>query len=286
MKSEKNKVAFSSMVAAVFLTTFKLIVGMLTGSLGILSEALHSALDLVAAIITWFSVRISDKPADKVHQYGHGKVENLSALIETILLLITSIWIIYEAMDRLISGNSHFDVSVWAYVVVISSIIIDFSRSRALKRVAKKYDSQALEADALHFATDIWSSMVVLFGLVASNFGFFMADSIAALIVALIVIFVSYRMGKKAIDVLLDAAPKGVHDKITSYLRNNDVVLNFHDLRIRTSGSETLVDITVHLDPKLNLIEAHAITTTLEDEICKIISKGKIMIHAEPEGMD
>jgi len=194
MENEKNKVATSSFIAAIFLTTFKIIVGVMTGSLGILSEALHSALDLVAAGITMIAVRISDKPADKEHHYGHGKIENLSALAETLLLLITCVWIIYEALSRLISGNTHIEVNVWSYVVVITSIVIDYSRSRALMRVAKKHNSQALEADALHFSTDIWSSLVVLLGLVAANFGIFIADSIAAMGVALIVIFVSYNL--------------------------------------------------------------------------------------------
>jgi cation diffusion facilitator family transporter len=210
---EKKRVALISVFAAVFLTGFKLVIGILTGSLGILSEALHSGLDLVAAVITYFSVRISDKPADKEHHYGHGKIENLSALIETILLLVTCAWIIIEAIERLASGKTHIEVNVWSYIVVISSIIIDVSRSRALYKVAKKHNSQALEADALHFSTDIWSSAVVLFGLICSNFGYFFADSVAALGVAIIVLFVSFKLGKKAIDVLIDKAPLWTHSK-------------------------------------------------------------------------
>ena len=164
MIKEKKTVALSSIVAAVFLTGFKFVVGFITGSLGLLSEALHSCLDLMAAVITFFSVRISDKPADEKHNFGHGKVENLSALIQTMLLLVTCVWIVYEALHRLITKNVEIEVNIWAYVVIISSIIVDFSRSRVLNRVAKKYNSQALEADALHFSTDIWSSCVVLLG--------------------------------------------------------------------------------------------------------------------------
>src|SRR5512138_3285357 len=149
MIKEKKRVALVSVFAAVVLTGFKLIVGVFTGSLGILSEALHSGLDLVAAVITYFSVRISDKPADKDHNYGHGKIENFSAFIETILLLITCAWIIFEAVERLTTGQTHIEVNIWSYVVVVSSIIVDFTRSRALYKVAKKHNSQALEADAL-----------------------------------------------------------------------------------------------------------------------------------------
>ena len=236
MVKEKKRVALLSVFAAIFLTGFKLVIGILTGSLGILSEALHSGLDLVAAIITYFSVRISDKPADKEHNYGHGKIENFSALIETFLLLITCAWIIYEAIGRLVSGKTHIEVNAWSYIVVISSIIIDITRSRALYRVAKKHNSQALEADALHFSTDIWSSAVVFLGLICANFGFFFADSVAALGVALIVLFVSFRLGKRAIDVLLDRAPKGSIAKVEQVLTTYTDVKKYHSLKIRISG--------------------------------------------------
>ena len=177
---EKKDAALLSVVAAIILTGFKLVVGLLTNSLGIISEALHSGLDLVAAVITYFSVRVSDRPADKKHNYGHGKIENFSALMETLLLLITCTWIIYEAINRLVSNEIDIKISIWSYIVVITSIIIDVNRSRMLYRVAKKHNSQALEADALHFSTDIWSSSVVLLGLICANFGFFAADAIAA----------------------------------------------------------------------------------------------------------
>jgi cation diffusion facilitator family transporter len=286
MGNEKNKVALSSMIAAVFITTFKLIIGLLTGSLGILSEALHSALDLVAAFITWIAVRISDKPADKEHNFGHGKIENLSALVETALLLVTCIWIIYEAVHRLVTGSTHIQVTVWSYIVVISSIIVDYSRSRALKRVAKKYNSQALEADALHFSTDIWSSTVVLIGLICAQFGIFIADSIAALVVAVIVIFVSYNLGKRAINALLDTAPKDMTKEIIAFLEKDPEVKYFHDLKIRTSGADTLVEIIVHLNQNLNLVKSHEITENLEKSILSIIKKGQVFIHAEPHDED
>ena len=145
---EKKIVAATSAVAAVFLTGGKLVIGLLTGSLGILAEAAHSALDLVAAAITFFAVRISDRPADESHPYGHGKVENLSALAETLLLLITCVWIIYEGIQRLFYVSVKVDASLWAFLIMAISIVVDYSRSRALSRVAKKYKSQALEADA------------------------------------------------------------------------------------------------------------------------------------------
>src|SRR6476661_2410068 len=165
MRTEKRAVAGNSVLAAMAITALKIVVGFSTGSLGILSEAAHSALDLIAAIITLFSVRVSDKPADADHQYGHGKVENFSAFLETGLLLVTCVWIIYEAVKRLFFHHVEIEPSLAAFLVMFVSMAVDFWRSRALGRIATKYDSQALEADALHFSTDIWSSAVVILGL-------------------------------------------------------------------------------------------------------------------------
>lgn len=283
MVKEKKKVAIISIFAAVFLTGFKLVIGFLTGSLGILSEALHSGLDLIAAIITYFSVRVSDKPPDREHHYGHGKIENFSAFIETILLVITCVWIIYEAINRLVTGNTHIEVNIWSYVVVISSIIVDISRSRALYRVAKKYNSQALEADALHFSSDVWSSAVVLLGLVCANFGLFFADSVAALLVALIVLYVSYKLGKKAIDVLLDKAPVGTKGKVESILNSYSEVMLFHDLKIRTAGAYTFIKFNIHLNPASNLLDVHELCDTIENDLKAKIPGCEIYIHAEPQ---
>lgn len=283
MIKEKKNVALISVFAAIFLTGFKLTIGIVTGSLGILSEALHSGLDLIAAVITFFSVRVSDKPADRNHHFGHGKVENLSAFLETILLLITCGWIIYEAISRLVSGNTHIEVTVWSYVVIISSIVIDINRSRMLSRVAKKYNSQALEADALHFSTDIWSSSVVLLGLICANFGFYYADSIAALGVALIVLFVCYKLGKRSIDVLLDTAPQESIKKIELVLSSFAEVKHFHSLKVRTAGADTFVRVVVILEGQIMLDQAHKICDKLEYEICSVIDRCDVFVHAEPQ---
>lgn len=280
---EKKRVALISVFAAVFLTGSKIVIGVLTGSLGILSEALHSGLDLVAAVITYFSVRISDKPADRDHHYGHGKIENFSALAETVLLLVTCVWIIYEATHRLLTGRVQIEVTPWSYIVVIASVLIDFSRSRALMKAAKKYNSQALEADALHFSTDIWSSLVVLVGLVCANFGFFYADSIAALAVAAIVIGVSYRLGKKAIDVLLDKAPVDYIRHVEDSVKEVPEVISFHDLRIRNAGPDVFVDLCIHVAPFLTIEEVHRIAHDVEARIQERIERCIVHIHQEPE---
>lgn len=283
--NEKKRVALISVFAAVFLTASKLVIGILTGSLGILSEALHSGLDLVAAVITYFSVSVSDKPADKNHHFGHGKIENFSALIETILLLITCSWIIYEAINRLVSGKTHIEVNIWSYVVIISSIIIDINRSRILYKVAKKHNSQALEADALHFSTDIWSSAVVLLGLICANFGFFFADSVAALVVAVIVMLVCYKLGKKAIDVLLDKAPQGTINKVQQAMTAFPDVKHYHSVKVRTAGADTFIKLNIHLDSGLSLQQVHEICDKIEKELKTLIVRSEIFIHPEPHDL-
>src|SRR5437868_6036409 len=158
MQAEKRRVAMNSIYVAIVITALKLLVGYRTKSLGILSEAAHSGLDFIAAFITLLSVRVSDKPADADHLYGHGKVENFSAFLETGLLLVTCIWIVWEAIQRLLYHTAHIEPTAAAFGVMFLSMALDFWRSGRLSKIAKKYDSQALEADALHFSTDIWSS--------------------------------------------------------------------------------------------------------------------------------
>ena len=292
MEKEKNKVAFVSVIAAIFLTCFKLVIGLITGSLGILSEALHSGLDLVAAVITLFAVRVSNKPSDDDHHYGHGKIENFSALIETLLLFITCFWIIFEATHRIASGKGlelTTTETIFSLLVVTTSIIIDVWRSRKLLKVAKKYKSQALEADALHFATDVWSSSVVLIGIICVKIYewtnlqvFFYADSVAALIVAIIVVHVCWTLGKKAIDALLDKAPVKESEDIKEIITNFQDVINYHDLRVRNSGHLLFVEATIHVDPTLCLIDAHNISDNLEKRIIKYDEYVMVSIHVEP----
>lgn len=283
MEKKKKRVALLSVLAAILLTTFKSIVGLLTGSIGILSEALHSALDMVAAAITYFAVSVSDKPADKDHNFGHGKVENLSAFIETLLLLVTCVWIISEALHRLTSGETMIEVTFWSFAVVITSIVIDFSRARALKKVAKETNSQALEADALHFSTDIWSSSVVLVGLICASFGFFMADAIAALCVAAIVIYISFKLGKRSIEVLLDKVPEDTRLKIEEVMARVTEITTYHDLKVRASGADTFVELNIHVDPQITIEEAHRITEDIEAKIRNVIPRCDVHVHAEPE---
>jgi cation diffusion facilitator family transporter len=287
---EKQHAAATSGVAAVGLTGFKLLIGLTTGSLGILAEAAHSGLDLAAAIMTWFAVRLSGRPADHDHLYGHGKIENLSALLETFLLLITCFWIISEAVQRLVSGGVVVEVNIWSFAVMIISIVVDYSRSRMLYRVARKHNSQALEADALHFSTDIWSSSVVLVGLslllLSRRFSLLAslrsADSIAAILVAVICLYVIYKLGLRTILALLDTAPAGMDRAITTAVESLPGVGNCHKVRVRTSGAQLFVDVHVLVDGGQTLEQAHALTEEIERAIQQVAPNSDVTVHPEP----
>ena len=287
---EKKSAAMSSVVAAVGLTGFKIIVGIATGSLGILAEAAHSGLDLIAAMMTFLAVRISGKPADQNHLYGHGKVENLSAFFETLLLLFTCFWIIYEAVHRLSFHTIDLKVNLWSFAVMATSIVVDISRSRILYRAARKHNSQALEADALHFSTDIWSSGVVILGLFCVKLSQWVpdlrflhqADSVAAIMVGLIVVYVSVRLGIRTIQALLDVAPSGMEKKITSAVQALPGVVDCHSVRLRYSGPQLFVDIHVLVDGNQTLKEAHSLTEEIERVIQKLAANADVTVHPEP----
>ncbi|HEX8992698.1 MAG TPA: cation diffusion facilitator family transporter [Anaerolineales bacterium] len=291
--SEKRAAALSSVVAAVGLTSFKIIVGLLTNSLGILAEAAHSGLDLVAALMTLFAVGMSDKPPDDEHNFGHGKIENLSALFETVLLLATSAWIINEAVHRLFFTRAKVEASVWSFVVMGTSIVIDYTRSRILYRAARKYNSQALEADALHFSTDIWSSSVVILGLIGVSVARFVprlswmseADAIAALAVALIVIFISAELGWRTIQALLDTAPKGASDRIMQAVRTIPGITDCHAVRVRPSGARWFVDLHVTMAGRTSLRQSHALTEQVEKKVHEVLPNSDVTVHVEPSEM-
>jgi cation diffusion facilitator family transporter len=290
-RKEKNMAALTSVIAAVGLTAFKTIVGMLTGSLGILAEAAHSALDLVAALVTFFAVRVSSKDPDKEHPYGHGKVENLSALFETLLLLGTCVWIIYEAVSRLTGKAVEVDITIWAFLVMATSIVIDFSRSRVLSAAAKKHNSQALEADALHFSTDIWSSCVVILGLLLVKISEWVpslawlsrADSVAALGVSAIVIYVSIQLGIRTVQGLLDSTPAGMDQKVTEIIEKVEGVKNVHKVRIRMSGPSLFADVHIRLNPRMSVQKAHEITKVIQEKVRAAIPGMEITVHVEPD---
>jgi len=289
MRAEKRAVAGNSVLAAIAITTLKIVVGLSTGSLGILSEAAHSGLDLVAAVITFLSVRVSDKPADADHQYGHGKVENFSAFIETGLLLLTCVWIISEAIKRLFFKHVEIEPTLWAFAVMLVSIGVDVWRSRALGRIAEKYDSQALEADALHFSTDVWSSSVVILGLLLVMLGRQLhipwmsdADPLAALVVAGIVVYVSWRLARKTIDALLDAAPAGVRSKIIDAVNRVEGVIEVDRVRIRRAGNRYFADVVVGLARTVTFQHSGRVAELVADSVHKVLPDADVTVNSVP----
>jgi len=290
MSSEKQNAALNSVLAAVFLTLIKIAVGIFTGSLGILSEAAHSALDLGAAFVTFFAVRISDKPADMDHNYGHGKVESFSALIETALLLVTCGWIMYEAVEKMFFSKSiKVTGTVWGIAIMLISIIINISRARTLKKVAKKYGSQALEADALHFDSDVWSSLVVIGGLICVWIGDFFkipildyGDPIAAMGVSVLVIFVSINLGKRTIDVLLDAAPEGMMSEVLHEVNGINGVLDVANVRIRPLGVSYFIDLNVGIGRNESHRVVHSIVHEIRERLQKKIPNSDVVISTYP----
>lgn len=286
MRADKRAVAQNSVWAAIAITLLKVAVGITTGSLGILSEALHSGLDLVAAVITLFSVRVSDKPADADHQYGHYKVENFSAFIETGLLLLTCAWIVWEAAKRLFFHSVEIEPSIAAFAVMGFSIIVDSWRSKALKRVADKYDSQALFADALHFRTDIWSSSVVILGLALVLIGrkfeiawLRVADPLAALVVAGVVVSVSWRLARQTIDALLDAAPTGIRNEIIAAVSKVDGVLEVDRVRIRRAGNRYFADLSIGLNRGVTFQRSEQVTHEVADMVEHILPDADVIVH-------
>src|ERR1700691_884984 len=289
MRREKRAVAGNSVMAALVITGLKIVVGITTGSLGILSEAAHSGLDLIAALVTFFSVRVSDKPADADHQYGHGKFENFSAFIETGLLLVACAWIVYEAFRRLFFHSVEIEPSLAAVLVMLLSIAVDVWRSRALGRIAVKYDSQALEADALHFSTDVWSSSVVIVGLalVWAGRSYHVAwlrrgYPLAAVFVACVVVSVSWRLARRTADALLDAAPPGVRNQIRDRIRGVEGVLEVERGRFRKAGNRYFADVSVGLERNSTFQRSEQVSDAVRAQVREVLPDADVMVHSVP----
>ncbi|MCH5277686.1 MAG: cation diffusion facilitator family transporter [Desulfovibrionaceae bacterium] len=291
----KRRAALSSVLWSAFLTLLKIVAGLSTNSLGLLSEALHSALDVLAAGLTFLAVRLAAVPADSRHPYGHGKVENLSALAETGLLLATCVWIVYEAVKRLLFAASPVEPGWWAFAVIIISLLVDISRSAMLRRVARQHRSQALEADALHFTTDMVSSVVVLLGLSCaaaarwSEEGSFLhaalirADAAAALGVAAIVVLVSWRLAGRAIMNLMDGGSESETLQVRAALAEMAPAYRVLRARVRESGSQYFVDLTVCAPAALRVDDAHTVSTILEDIVASVLPGAETAVHIEPD---
>ncbi len=273
IKTEKRSAALASVIAACVMTALKFAAGLLTGSLGMLSESAHSGLDLLGSALTYVSVHISDKPADDDHTYGHGKIENLSAFAETFLMAASCIWIVTEAVLRIAHPRA-ISYSPWPFAVLLLSIAVDYTRSRKLAQVAARAESQALEADALHFRSDIWSSLAVLLGLVGTYLGASLhqgwlrySDPAAAIFISVIIFKVSWKLASRTAEVLLDAAPVGMRRHIVEAVRAIPGVLNVEQVRVRRSGAAYFADISVGLSRALTFQRTEA----LVEQVTKVV---------------
>lgn len=280
-RGQVKRAAALSVLAALILTLMKLVVGIITNSLGIISEALHSGLDLIAAGVTFFAVKRASEGPDADHPYGHGKIENFAALFETILLWIISGWIIYEAFRRIISVEV-VEPSIWGIAVMLVSIFVDYERSQMLYRTAHAFNSQALEADALHFRTDMLSSVVVLLGLILLALGFPIGDPLGALGVSIVILYVSYNLGKRSYNYLVDRTPEGINEIVFETCSKIDGVVNCSQVRSRTSGPDLFVDVVITVDETVTTSKAHQIADSIESALSGLAPLVDVIIHVEP----
>src|SRR3984957_1144113 len=285
--NEKEKAALASIAASAGLTVAKAIVGVTSGSLAILSEAAHSLIDLGATVMTYFAVRVSGKPADAEHHYGHGKIESVAALAETALLFVLAAGVAYEAGSRLLGGQAHLvEATPYAFAIIAVSILVDFFRARTLERVAEKTSSEALEADALHFSSDMWSSIAVLIGLGGVALGYAWADSAAALIVAVFICIAGWRLGRRTIDTLTDTAPAGVSEKVAAIARRVPGIVDVERVRARPAGAALFVDLAVGVNRTLPLERVTAIKDRLPRAVRTGVPAAEATIPTEPHALD
>jgi cation diffusion facilitator family transporter len=287
MTNQKQKVALGSIAASAGLTIAKTVVGLATGSLAILSEAAHSLIDFVATVMTYFAVRIGDKPADAEHHYGHGKVESVAALAETALLFLLSGVVAWEALQRLFASQPYaVEATVAAFAVIAVSVVVDFFRSRLLYRTAAATSSQALEADALHFGSDLWSSLAVLVGLVGVASGYPKADAAAALAVSILVCVAGWRLGRRTIETLTDTAPPGAAEEIARIARRVGGVVGVERVRAREVGDRLFVDLALGVSRTLPLERVAALKEEVQRAIQSRLPKAEVTVATEPRALD
>jgi cation diffusion facilitator family transporter len=285
--NDKERAALGSIAASAGLTAAKAVVGLLTGSLAILSEAGHSLIDLSATVLTYFAVRISGKPADAEHQYGHGKMESVTALAETALLFVLTAIVVWEAVQRLMDTHGHaVEATAAAFAIIAASVVVDFFRARVLRRVAKATSSEALEADALHFSSDMWSSIAVLCGLGGVRLGYPWADAAAALVVAVFICIAGYRLGRRTIDTLTDTAPAGVSERVAAITRRVPGIVSVERVRARPAGAVLFVDVGVGVSRTLPLDGVASIKDRLTRAIRAELPTAETTITTEPRALD
>jgi cation diffusion facilitator family transporter len=289
LSAEKRRVALHSMLAAAAMTLLKLAAGLFSGSLGVLSDAAHSALDLAGAALTFFSVRVSDKPADEDHTYGHGKIENISSFVEVGLMAISCAWIIWEAVSRIVNRSLELHHSVWPVLVLVTSIAVDYWRSRQLRAVAERTGSPALATDAFHFASDIWVTLAVLAGLGASWVGTYFdirwlryADPFAAIVVSLMILRITFRLTRETVAVLMDQIPVETRRQIVNEVEQVPGVLAVEQARVRRAGAAHFADLTLALPRRSTFEHTDELVRAATDAVHRTLPDADVVIHTVP----
>ncbi|MGA3082663.1 MAG: cation diffusion facilitator family transporter [Terracidiphilus sp.] len=287
--AEKRRVALHSMLAAAAMTLVKLAAGLLSGSLGVLSDAAHSGLDMVGSALTFFSVQVSDRPADEDHTYGHGKFENFSSFGEVLLMAASCAWIVWEAVERMLHNSMELRHSVWPALVVTASIGVDYWRSRQLRAVAERTGSSALATDAFHFSSDIWSSFAVLCGLGASwagtRFGIGAlryADPLAAVVVSLLILRLTARLGREAVSVLLDQIPAETRRRLVEDVARVPGVLAVEQARVRRAGASHFADLTLALPRRFTFEHTGELVRAATEAVHRTLPEADVVIHTVP----
>ena len=284
--TSKSSVAAISILASAGMAAAKFAVGIAIGSLALISEALHSSVDVVATVVTWLVVRVSDMPADKEHHYGHGKYESLSALGVIAMLYVLAGGILVESYSRLREGTPPPTLSVIPFAVLLLDIAVNFWRARALHRTARETQSQALAADALHFASDVLGSIAVIIGLILSGFGYAWGDTAAAIGVAVMISILGLRLGRSTVETLLDRAPEGVPEQATAAIRAVPGVVGVERLRARMVGPTHFIDAIVQVPRSFPIDRVEAIKQAAQQAVSKALGDADLTFTAVPVARD
>lgn len=278
----KFKVALTSILVSVGLTVLKLLVGVSTNSLGILTEAMHSGLDIIAAIVTLYAIHMVARPPDTKYTYGYAKFESISSFVQIVLLFATASWVFYEALDRIFFRTVKPEITVFSFGIMFMSICVDFLRYRTLNKTARTFGSQALEADAIHFKADMFSSGIVIIGLIlASIFPIVNIDAYVALILGALIIYTSLGLGRRTLDILLDKAPKGAYQRVLETVSGLDGVDSAHDIRVRRIGTKDFVDMHIEVPRTLTHATAHKVATKVENKIRDAFPNSDVLVHVD-----
>jgi len=282
----KERAALTSIAVSALMTAAKFTAGLASGSLAILSEAGHNLADVATTILTYFAIRIGNKPADEDHQFGHAKVEPLAALLETGFLFALAVYILIEAIKRLAGHDTMIDANPFAFGVLIASIIVDLVRWRSLKRIAATTKSDALAADALHFSSDMVSSALALCGIAAAHYGYPQGDALAASGLAIFIAVAGFQIGRRTVNTLVDAAPKGLSSQIRSIAQTVPGVVKVETLRLRPAGAEVFGDIAVTVSRTLPLENAAAIEANVAAAIAAQHPEVAVTVAVQPIALD